>query len=214
MTAYDPAALRHDYRRGALDEASVAADWLTQLRGWFDQAVAEAVPEPNALQLATADAAGRPALRTVLAKGIDERGVTFYTNYGSRKAADLDVNPRAAAQFLWLTLERQVRIEGTVSKVSAQETAEYFHSRPAGAQLGAWASPQSQVIDSRAILETRLADVESSYASGEIPVPPHWGGYLLAPDSVEFWQGRPDRMHDRLRFREDDGQWRLERLAP
>ncbi|MGH8859691.1 MAG: pyridoxamine 5'-phosphate oxidase [Jatrophihabitantaceae bacterium] len=215
MTTSDPANLRRMYERDALDESTIAPTWLAQLRLWFDDAVElGGSPEPNALQVATVDADGRPGLRTVLAKAIDERGVTFYTNYRSAKARDLDANPFAAAQFLWLAHERQVRLAGSVRRVSREETAEYFHSRPRGSQLGAWASPQSQVIASRAVLLESLAATESRYGDRVIDVPPHWGGYLLSPESVEFWQGRPDRLHDRLRFRLDDGGWILERLAP
>jgi pyridoxamine 5'-phosphate oxidase len=211
----NPSDLRRIYERGGLDEATVAPTWIEQLRSWFDDAVSLAgSPEPNALQVATVDDAGRPSLRTVLAKGIDERGVTFYTNYGSAKARDLDARPYAAAQFLWLAHERQVRLTGSVQRVSAEETATYFHSRPRGSQLGAWASPQSQVIESRATLERAYADIEARFGDGEVPVPEHWGGYLLVPDAVEFWQGRPDRLHDRLRFRRRGGEWTLERLAP
>lgn len=217
MTPTDPAAMRRSYERGALEETTVAPTWLEQLRLWFDEAVRLDVPEPNALQVATVDAQGRPGLRTVLAKAIDERGVTFYTNYDSAKGVALAAHPYAAAQFLWLPLERQVRLTGPVTRVPAQETAAYFHSRPRGSQLGAWASPQSQVIGSREQLQQRLAEAEARFGDGEIEVPPHWGGYLLEPDSVEFWQGRPDRLHDRLRFRRADGAqatWQLERLAP
>lgn len=211
----DPADLRRVYERAELDERSVAGTWLEQLHSWFDDAVQLAgSPEPNAMQLATVDDAGHPALRTVLAKAIDARGVTFYTNYGSAKAHDLDARPYAAAQFLWLAHERQVRLTGTVSRVSPAETEAYFHSRPRGSQLGAWASPQSQVIGSRAVLDRALAEVRARFGEGEIPVPEHWGGYLITPDSVEFWQGRPDRLHDRLRFRRGDTGWTLERLAP
>ena len=211
----DPAELRRTYERDALTETSIAATWLEQLRLWFDDAVElGGSPEPNAMQVATVDDAGHPSLRTVLAKAIDKRGVTFYTNYQSPKAHDLDARPYAAAQFLWLAHERQVRLTGIVQRVSAEETEAYFHSRPRGSQLGAWASPQSQVIPSRALLEQRMAEAESLHGESEIPVPPHWGGYLLAPDSVEFWQGRPDRLHDRLRFRRDGDDWTLERLAP
>jgi len=211
----NPADLRRTYERAALDESTIAPTWLEQLRSWFDDAVQLAgSPEPNALQVATVDDAGRPSLRTVLAKGIDERGVTFYTNYGSTKGRDLDARPYAAAQFLWLAHERQVRLTGAVQRVSADETATYFHSRPRGSQLGAWASPQSQVIASRAVLEHAYAEVEARFADAEVPVPDHWGGYLLTPDSVEFWQGRPDRLHDRLRFRRHGEEWTLERLAP
>jgi pyridoxamine 5'-phosphate oxidase len=215
MTTSDPAQLRRTYARDALDESTIAATWLTQLRSWFDDAVElQGSPEPNALQVATVDAQGCPSLRTVLAKAIDERGVTFYTNYGSAKGVDLTERPYAAAQFLWLAHERQVRLTGPVRKVGADETAAYFRSRPRGSQLGAWASPQSQVIASRAVLEQAEAEAAARFGEGGIDVPPHWGGFLLEPDSVEFWQGRPDRLHDRLRFRHDAGRWVLERLAP
>jgi pyridoxamine 5'-phosphate oxidase len=211
----DPADLRRTYERAALDEAAIAQTWLAQLRLWFDDAVQLAgSPEPNALQLATVDDAGRPSLRTVLAKGIDERGITFYTNYESVKGRDLDARPYAAAQFLWLAHERQVRVRGPVQRISAEETAAYFHSRPRGSQLGAWASPQSQVIGSREELEKLFAETSERFGDDEIPVPPHWGGYRLEPDSVEFWQGRVDRLHDRLRFRRHGAEWVLERLAP
>jgi pyridoxamine 5'-phosphate oxidase len=211
----NPAELRRIYERDVLDESTIAPTWLAQLRRWFDDAVELAgSPEPNALQLATVDDAGRPSLRTVLAKGIDERGIVFYTNHDSPKGHDLDARPYAAAQFLWLAHERQVRLVGPVQRVSREETAAYFHSRPRGSQLGAWASPQSQVIESRAAVSERYAEAEARFGDGEIDVPPHWGGYLLAPDSVEFWQGRPDRLHDRLRFRRHGGEWVLERLAP
>jgi pyridoxamine 5'-phosphate oxidase len=211
----DPADLRRDYERSELDEATIAPTWLEQLRSWFDDAVRfVASPEPNAMQVATVDDAGRPSLRTVLAKAMDERGVTFYTNYGSAKGRDLDARPYAAAQFLWLAHERQVRLTGPVQRVPAEETEAYFHSRPRGSQLGAWASPQSQVIAARAVLDRAYAEVETRFADGEVPVPDHWGGYLLTPDAVEFWQGRPDRLHDRLRFRRHGEDWTLERLAP
>lgn len=215
MTTSDPAELRRTYERDALDERSIAPTWLAQLRLWFDDAVELAgSPEPNAMQVATVDAGGRPSLRTVLAKAIDERGVTFYTNYGSAKGRDLEARPYAAAQFLWLAHERQVRFGGPVQRVSREETAAYFHSRPRGSQLGAWASPQSQVIASRAELEQAANAVAERFGDGAIDVPPHWGGYLIEPEYVEFWQGRPDRLHDRLRFRRDGGDWRIERLAP
>lgn len=210
----DPAQLRRTYERDSLDESTVAGTWLAQLRSWFDDAVEfGGSPEPNALQVATVDAHGRPSLRTVLAKAVDERGVTFYTNYESAKGRDLEARRYAAAQFLWLAHERQVRLAGTVERVPEAETAQYFHSRPRGSQLGAWASPQSHVIESREVLEQRYAEAASRFGDGEIAVPPHWGGYLLRPESVEFWQGRPDRLHDRLRFRLD-GDWVIERLAP
>jgi pyridoxamine 5'-phosphate oxidase len=211
----DPARLRRDYLLAELDESTVAGDWLTQLLSWFRAAVDDlGVLEANALQVASVGPDGRPSLRTVLAKGIDERGVSFYTNYGSAKARELDGAGYAAAQFLWQPQERAVRLTGPVRRVPREETEEYFATRPRGSQLGAWASPQSQVIASRRELEARLAEVEQRFGDGPIPAPPHWGGYLLAPDAVEFWQGRTSRLHDRLRFRLADGQWTLERLAP
>jgi pyridoxamine 5'-phosphate oxidase len=219
MTTLDPAALaalRRDYRFGVLDETTIAPDWLTQLRAWFDRAVEDlGALEANALQVATVDASGRPSLRTVLAKGIDERGVSFFTNYSSAKGRDLDARGYAAIQFVWQAHERQVRLTGTVSRVSREETEAYFATRPRGSQLGAWASPQSQRVASRVELEQALADVVARFGEGPVPAPPNWGGYRLSPDSVEFWQGRADRLHDRLRFRlADDAAWVLERLAP
>lgn len=211
----DPAGMRRAYLRGELVESVVSASWLEQFRLWFDAAAADpAVLEPSAMQLATADAAGRPSVRTVLMKGLDERGIAFYTNYHSAKAADLDANPAAAAAFVWPAHERQVRFQGEVAKVSAEETAAYFASRPRGSQLGAWASPQSTVLGSRAELEALVAETEARFAGQDVPVPPHWGGYRLAPSVVEFWQGRADRLHDRLRYRRDGDEWVLERLAP
>jgi pyridoxamine 5'-phosphate oxidase len=211
----DPARLRRDYVLAELDESTIAGDWLAQLLSWFQAAVDDlGVLEANALQVATVGADGRPSLRTVLAKGIDERGVSFYTNYGSAKARELDGSGYAAAQFLWQAQERQVRLTGSVTRVPRAETEQYFATRPRGSQLGAWASPQSQPIASRAELQHRLVEVEQRFGDGPVPAPPHWGGYLLAPDSVEFWQGRASRLHDRLRFRLVDGDWTLERLAP
>jgi pyridoxamine 5'-phosphate oxidase len=166
------------------------------------------------MQVATVDADGHPSVRTVLVKGIDERGVTFYTNYASAKGRDLDERPYAAAVLVWLAHERQVRVSGPTERVSAEETAAYFHSRPRGSQVGAWASPQSEVIASRDVLERAEAKVATRFGEGEIDVPPFWGGLRIKPDAVEFWQGRPDRLHDRLRFRLDRGNWVLERLAP
>lgn len=215
MTTTDPAELRRTYLRGELSESSVAATWLEQLRSWFDDAVQHSgSPEPNAMQVATVDDAGHPAVRTVLAKGIDERGVVFYTNYSSAKGRDLDARPYAAAVFLWQSLERQVRLSGPVHRVAPDETAAYFGSRPRGSQLGAWASPQSQVITSRRQLLDELSAVQERFGTGAVPPPPHWGGYRIEPVAVEFWQGRPDRLHDRLRFRRDGDAWLLERLAP
>ena len=207
--------MRRGYERGELDESSAAPAWLAQLRAWFEDAVAAvSIVEPNAIQLATADSAGRPSVRTVLMKALDARGIVFYTSYESAKARDMAARPYAAAVFAWLALERQVRLSGPVEVVSREETENYFASRPRGSQLGAWASPQSSVIGSRAELERLVKDVEARFAGHPVPPPPNWGGYRLRPDQVEFWQGRPDRLHDRLRFSADGDGWRLERLAP
>jgi pyridoxamine 5'-phosphate oxidase len=211
----DPAGLRAMYTRGTLDEADVADTWAAQLRLWFDTAAADpAVLEPNAIQLATAGADGQPTVRTVLAKGIDEHGIVFFTNYESAKARDLAENPRASAVFVWLAHQRQVRLTGPVSKVDRAATEAYFAGRPRESQLGAWASPQSQVVPSRAALDELAAVIEARFGTGDIPAPPHWGGYRLAPVAVEFWQGRPGRLHDRIRYRQDGAEWVRERLAP
>jgi pyridoxamine 5'-phosphate oxidase len=215
MTASDPAELRRSYERAALDESSIAPTWLAQLQAWYgDAVVLGGSPEPNAMQVATVDAAGHPSVRTVLAKAIDERGVVFYTNYDSAKGRDLSERPYAAALFVWLAHERQVRLSGPVQRVARDETAAYFATRPRGSQLGAWASPQSRVIASRDELERLDTEVAQRFGDDEIEPPPNWGGFLIAPEAVEFWQGRPDRLHDRLRFRRVDGDWILERLAP
>ena len=211
----DPAGTRRGYQRGQLDENVVARTWLDQLRLWFTDATAEpSVVEVTAMQLATVDTAGRPSVRTVLVKGLDERGVVFYTNYESAKARDLDARQSAAAVLVWLPLERQVRLSGPVTRVERAETEAYFAARPRGSQLGAWASPQSTVVPSRAALEDAVREIEERFAGGEVPAPPNWGGYRLAPDVVEFWQGRADRLHDRIRYRLDGDAWVIERLAP
>jgi pyridoxamine 5'-phosphate oxidase len=211
----DPAGLRARYTRGALDEADLADTWLAQLRLWFDAAVADpTIVEANAIQLATADGSGRPAVRTVLAKGIDERGIVFYTNYESAKARDLAANPRAAAVFVWVAHQRQVRLAGAVERTSREETEAYFATRPRESQIGAWASPQSRPVASRAELDELAAEVAERFADGAIPAPAHWGGYRLIPDEVEFWQGRVGRLHDRIRFRLAGDTWVRERLAP
>lgn len=210
----DPAAMRQSYLAGSLSETDVAADWLTEFRAWFGEAVPVEL-EPNAMQLATVDAQGRPSVRTVLCKGFDETGLVFYTNYDSAKGQDLEVSPYAAVVFVWLTGQRQVRLSGPVCKVSAAETLAYFQSRPRGSQVGAWASPQSSVVASRQELEER-AEAAAQRFDGQavLDPPPTWGGYRLSPELVEFWQGRADRLHDRLRYRRTDEGWTIERLAP
>lgn len=212
----DPAALRRDYGAAELGDSAAAIGWYEQLRHWFDEAVSSpSIIEPNAIQLATADAAGHPSVRTVLVKALDEHGIVWYTNYASAKAHDLEENPYAAAVFAWLPLERQVRLSGPTERVPRAETEAYFATRPRGSQLAAWASAQSDVIASRAELEAAVREVEARFAGQGVPAPPNWGGYRLSPDVVEFWQGRPDRLHDRLRHRRSpDGTWTVERLAP
>lgn len=211
----DPRAVVSSYESGALTEAELAAGWLEQLRAWYDQAAAEdRIPEPNAIQVATVDAAGHPDVRTVLARGIEADGVSFYTNYDSAKGSQLAGQPYAAVLFSWLPLERQVRLRGPVERVSRADTERYFAGRPRGSQLAAWASPQSAVLPGRAELESRLAEVTERFGAGEIPPPPNWGGYRVRPEQVEFWQGRQYRLHDRLRYRLEAGSWLVERLAP
>lgn len=205
--------MRNEYA-GELTEDSLAEDWLTQFATWFADAVESGLPEPNAMVLATASSSGRPSARTVLLKGYDRRGFTFYTNYDSRKGHDLAGNPRATLVFPWYQLQRQVIVSGTVEKVSRAETEEYFAVRPRGAQLGAWASPQSTVIGSRADLDEWLTAARRRFGDDPIEPPPHWGGFRVAPEEVEFWQGRPSRLHDRLRFTVAGGTAKVERLAP
>jgi len=208
------ANLRKSYERDALDEDAAADLPLTQFETWLQQALAAQVPEPNAMTLATVDADGRPSTRIVLIKGVDARGLVWYTNYDSRKGRELAVNPYAALQFHWVELERVVRIEGRVERVSAEESDAYFHSRPLDSRIGAWASPQSQVIGSRTVLVAQAARYAAQFALSP-PRPPHWGGFRLVPEQWEFWQGRKSRLHDRLRYRRDaQGQWLRERLAP
>lgn len=214
-TSAPMASMRVSYEEGSLDETLLAATWHDQFRRWFDDAVRAGVTEPNAMVLATSDADGIPSSRTVLCKGFDERGLVFFTNYTSPKSHDMMVTNVAAATFPWLQQQRQVNVRGTVEKVRPEETAEYWAIRPRGSQLGAWASPQSRVMSSRAALESALRGIERRFADAErVPVPRHWGGWRIRPDMVEFWQGRTDRLHDRLRFRRVNQVWIVERLAP
>lgn len=207
------ANLRQEYARAELDEKSVAPEPITQFKEWFNQAMEAGVVEPNAMTLSTADASGRPSARVVLLKDVDDDGFSFFTNYRSIKGEHLAVNPMAAMTFWWDSLERQVRIEGEVEKLQPDESDLYFSSRPRLSQLGAWASNQSRIVADRAELESSLMDAELRF-SDAVPRPEHWGGYRLRPDMVEFWQGRPGRLHDRIRYRLFDGIWVIERLAP
>ncbi|MBO9356320.1 pyridoxamine 5'-phosphate oxidase [Bordetella petrii] len=205
--------LRQSYEKNTLLEDTAAASPFEQFSLWFDQALAAQVPEPNAMTLATVNADGQPGARIVLIKGYDERGFVFYTNYESRKGLDLQANPRAALLFFWQPLERQVRIEGRVEHVTAEESDTYYHSRPLGSRIGAWASHQSQPV-TRAELEAREQEARARYGE-QPPRPPHWGGYRVVPTLFEFWQGRPSRLHDRLRYQPDGrGGWAIDRLSP
>lgn len=208
-------AMRVSYEQGALDETDLAATWHEQLERWLDEARRAGLAEPNAMVLATADPSGRPSSRTVLCKGIDERGVVFFTNYTSAKSHDLMATRFASATFPWFGMQRQAHVRGTVEKVSAAETAAYWAGRPRGSQLSAWASPQSRSVRGRTTLDSALANVERQFAdTDQVPVPPHWGGWRIQPQTVEFWQGRQDRMHDRMVFEQRPDQWRVHRLAP
>jgi pyridoxamine 5'-phosphate oxidase len=208
------ASLRREYARQGLSEADLDADPVRQFQRWFEEALASNLPEPNAVILATATADGRPSARTVLLKGISGDGFVFHTNHSSRKAREIAENPRAALCFLWPELERQVRIEGRAEKISPEESDTYFATRPEGSRLGAVVSPQSEVIPNREFLERRWEEMRCEFEGREIPRPEFWGGYRVVPESIEFWQGRPNRLHDRLRYRRADDRWVIERLAP
>ncbi len=209
------ADLRQEYTFQGLSETDVHPNPFEQFKTWFDQAVAAQLPEPNAMTIATVTADGKPSARIVLLKDYDERGFVFYTNYKSHKGQQLVENPWGAIAFWWAELERQVRIEGRVEKVSPAESDAYFHSRPKGSQLGAWASNQSQVIESREVLEQQLQKLKEEYDNKQVPRPPHWGGFRVIPSEIEFWQGRPNRLHDRLLYRRgEDGSWKIQRLSP
>jgi pyridoxamine 5'-phosphate oxidase len=207
------ADLRKSYEKGELTEAKALANPLEQFDLWLKEAIAAKVPEPNAMTLATVSALQRPSTRVVLVKGYDERGLVWYTNYGSRKGIELQGNSWAALQFHWVEMERVVRLEGKVEKISAEESDAYYLSRPIGSRIGAWASPQSEVISGREVLEKSWAEQEKKAGSNPAR-PPNWGGYRLVPEVWEFWQGRRSRLHDRLRYRKVQGSWVKERLAP
>ncbi len=209
------ADMRKDYSLAGLLEKDLAKNPFRQFEQWFQEAEAAKIAEPNAMTLATAGRDGRPSARTVLLKGCDGRGFVFYTNYESRKGRELDANPRATLLFPWVAMERQIIIEGAVTRVSREVAEAYFHSRPRGSQLAAWASPQSTAVAGRAVLEESYRVVDKKYEGRTVPLPPNWGGFRLAPETVEFWQGRRSRLHDRLRYRrEPGGDWVVERLAP
>jgi pyridoxamine 5'-phosphate oxidase len=207
-------SIRKDYQLQSLSEKDVKQDPFAQFSQWWNEALASEIDEVNAMTLSTVTAEGKPSARIVLLKGFDEKGFVFFTNYESNKGEQLSVNPFASLVFFWKELERQVRIEGICEKVSEQESDDYFHSRPVGSQLGACVSPQSTVIESRNILESKLALLQDQYRNVEIPRPLHWGGYRVVPDTVEFWQGRSSRLHDRIKYLKENQSWKIVRLAP
>lgn len=211
----DLSEIRNEYRRAGLERDQLDENPFRQFETWFSQATDAQIPEPSAMTLATAAGNGRPSARTVLLKLFDTDGFVFFTNYGSRKASELDENPQAALLFFWQPLERQVRIEGTTARLSAAASLRYFATRPRGSQLGAWCSPQSTVITTRQVLEAKYAELSQKFAAGKVPLPSFWGGYRVIPDRFEFWQGRENRLHDRFQYlRNPTGQWTISRLAP
>ena len=209
------AAIRRDYQMQSLLEKDVDSNPFNQFNAWWDDVLKSELDEVNAMTLATASSTGIPSARIVLLKSVSEQGFVFFTNYNSNKGKELEENPNACLVFFWKELERQIRITGKVKKVSAAESDEYFLSRPEGSRIGAWASPQSQVIASREIIEENTAKYEAEFAAGNIIRPPHWGGYIVMPEAFEFWQGRPNRLHDRIQYSlQKEGNWKIERLAP
>lgn len=211
----DLSHLDYEHDPNGLRRSDLDPDPIRQFSLWFTAAVAAGIRDVNAMSLATATPDGRPYVRIVLLKEFDQNGLVFFTNYESQKGKQLDANPHAAVAFYWIELDRQIRISGPVERTSREESERYFHSRPPASQLGAWASRQSQSLDGRRVLEARLAEMTERFSGREIPLPPHWGGYRLHPEMMEFWQGRPNRLHDRFRYKHDqDGPWTIERLAP
>ena len=209
------ADIRKDYSKKMLQETDVNADAIEQFKIWWTEAVDSAIDEVNAMTLATASAQGKPSARVVLLKGFNESGFIFFTNYHSQKASEIEENPRVSLVFFWKELERQVRIDGTIKKITAEDSDEYFYSRPVESRIGAWASPQSKVIASRKVIEENVVELEKSFAGKTIDRPPHWGGYIVKPAVIEFWQGRSSRLHDRLQYNLNEmGQWEIKRLAP
>jgi pyridoxamine 5'-phosphate oxidase len=210
----DIGALRREYTQADLSRATLAANPFEQFHQWFQQAIAAEVLEPNAMQIATVAANGKPTLRTVLLKSYDENGFVFFTNYHSQKAQQISENPQVALLLFWKELERQVEITGRAEKVPTLESLRYFLSRPRGSQLGAWVSAQSSIITSRTLLEIKLDEMKRKFSAGEIPLPDFWGGYRIVPETVEFWQGRSSRLHDRFEYRRQQSEWEIVRLAP
>jgi pyridoxamine 5'-phosphate oxidase len=214
-TPRDPGSSRYEHAPDGLRRNDLDPNPVAQFANWFTAAVEAGIRDVNAMSLATAGVDGRPSVRIVLLKGFAEDGFVFFTNYESSKGRQLEANPHAALAFYWIEQDRQIRISGPVEKTSREESERYFHSRPLGSQLGAWASRQSDVIDGRRILDAKLAELTDRFANKAVPLPPHWGGFRLMPDQFEFWQGRPNRLHDRFRYRHaDNREWRIERLAP
>jgi pyridoxamine 5'-phosphate oxidase len=211
----DPAASRYDHVGKGLHRSDLDPNPIRQFANWFTGAIEAGIRDVNAMSLATADRDCRPSVRIVLLKNFDQDGFVFFTNYESTKGKQLEANPYAALGFYWIELDRQVRISGKVERTSREESQAYFHSRPVGSQLSAWASRQSTVIDARRVLDARLAEITDRFRDKSVPLPPHWGGYRVRPDMMEFWQGRPNRLHDRFRYRQlPDGSWQIDRLAP